>query len=218
MIPIRDVIPSRTTPWMTCLLIGANAVVFLYELMLGPSGREAFVLAYGFIPGQFSWLCVFTSMFLHGGLVHVAGNLLSLWIFGENVEDRMGHGRFLLFYLLAGFVAALAHWWTMRASGIPVVGAGGAVAGVVGAYFVLFPRSRVLVLVFLVIFVDVVEIPATLLLAVWLFTQLLSGVGQLARLTAANFGLWAYVGGFLTGLVGVFLFRRPERQRVEWWI
>jgi membrane associated rhomboid family serine protease len=218
MIPLRDVIPSRTTPWMTCGLIGINSLVFLHELLLGPREREALVLSWGLIPAAFSWLDVLTSMFLHGGIVHLAGNLLSLWIFGDNVEDRMGHGRFLVFYLLAGVVAALAQTWAAPASAMPIVGSSGAIAGVIGAYFVMFPRSRVLVLVVLVLFIDVVEIPAVFFVGVWLFSQLLSGLGQLAGVPGLNLGLWVQVGGFLTGVLGVFVFRRPERQRVEWWM
>ena len=218
MIPLRDVIPSRTTPWMTSLLIGVNALVFLYELLLPAGDRESFFLLYGLIPAEFSWVTVFTSMFIHGGFLHIAGNLLSLWIFGDNVEDRMGHGRFLVFYLLAGVVASLAQTWAQPASGIPVVGASGAIAGVMGAYLVLFPHSRILVLVFLFIFIDVVEVPAILFLGFWFVTQLLSGVGQLARVSGANIGFWAHVGGFLTGALGVFVFKRPERQRVDWWM
>jgi len=217
MIPLRDVIPSRTTPWVTYGLIGANALVFVYELMLGAEARDDFFLANGLVPSAFSWATLLTSMFIHGGVVHLAGNLLSLWIFGDNVEDRMGHGRFLAFYLLAGAAAALAQTWALPASDVPVVGASGAIAGVMGAYLVLFPHSRILVLIFLFIFIDVVEIPAVIFLAIWFFAQLLSGVGQLAHMPGENIGFWAHIGGFLTGVLGVFVFRRPERQRVDWW-
>jgi rhomboid family protein len=217
MIPLRDVIPSRTTPWVTYGLIGINAMVFVYELLLGPDAREQFFLMNGLIPSAFSWVAVFSSMFIHGGFVHLAGNVLSLWIFGDNVEDRMGHGRFAVFYLLAGVVAALAQTWAVADSAVPVVGASGAIAGVMGAYLVLFPHSRILVLVFLLVFIDVVEIPAVVFLAIWFFMQLLSGVGQLAHMPGANIGFWAHIGGFLTGVLGVFVFRRPERQSVEWW-
>jgi len=217
MIPLRDVIPSRTTPWITFLLIIANALVFTYQFMLPDDRIRAFVYLYGLVPAQFSWMNVFTSMFMHGGVLHLAGNLLSLWIFGDNVEDRMGHVRFLLFYLLSGGVAAWLQSMATPDSFVPMVGASGAIAGVMGAYLVLFPRSRILVLVFLLFIIDVVEIPAVFFLGFWFAMQLLSGVGQIASLSAANVGFWAHVGGFLTGLGAVFLFRRRERQRVEWW-
>jgi membrane associated rhomboid family serine protease len=217
MIPLRDVIPSRTTPWVTYLLVGLNVLVFFYEVSLGPDLLERFILAFGLIPADFSWMTALTSMFLHGGWLHIAGNLLSLWIFGDNVEDRMGHGRFLVFYLLAGLVASLAQTYVIPNSPVPLIGASGAIAGVMGAYLVLFPYSRILVLVFLFIFVDVIEIPAIFFLGFWFLMQLLSGVGQLANVTGANIGFWAHIGGFLTGAFGVWVFKRPERQRVDWW-
>ena len=217
MIPLRDVIPSRTTPWVTFLLILVNVVMFLGQLFMSDDRLQEFVSVYGLVPAHFSWVSVVTSMFIHGGLIHLGGNLLSLWIFGDNVEDRMGHGRFLLFYLLAG---GLAGWLQAAAtpdSVVPMVGASGAIAGVMGAYMVLFPRSRVLVLIFLVFFVDVVEIPAVFFLGFWFLMRLLSGVGQLAHAPVANVGFWAHIGGFVTGLVAVFLFRQRQRQDVDWW-
>jgi membrane associated rhomboid family serine protease len=217
MIPLRDVIPSRTTPWITFLLILVNTLVFLYQLSMPTNRLQEFIYAYGLVPAQFSWLSVFASMFIHGGVFHLGGNLLSLWIFGDNVEDRMGHGRFLVFYLLAGGLGGLAQSVATPDSFVPMVGASGAIAGVMGAYLVMFPRSRILVLIFLFIFIDVVEIPAIFFLGFWFAMQLLSGVGQLANLPGANVGFWAHVGGFLTGVVGVFLFRKRERQTVEWW-
>jgi membrane associated rhomboid family serine protease len=217
MIPLRDVIPSRTTPWVTFLLIGINVLVFFYEVSLGPGGLKQFILAFGLVPADFSWMTAVTSMFLHAGWLHIAGNLLSLWIFGDNVEDRMGHGRFLIFYLLAGLVGNLSQTYAVPDSSVPLIGASGAIAGVMGAYLVLFPYSRILVLVFLFIFVDVLEIPAVFFLGFWFLMQLLNGVGQLANAPGANIGFWAHIGGFLTGVLGVWLFKRPERQRVDWW-
>jgi membrane associated rhomboid family serine protease len=217
MIPLRDVIPSRTTPWITFLLIILNALVYLYQFLMPEEQVQRFIYFYGLVPAQFSWLNVFTSMFIHGGLLHLGGNLLSLWIFGDNVEDRMGHARFLLFYLLAGGVGGWLQSLSTPDSFVPMVGASGAIAGVMGAYLVLFPRSRILVLIFLFIFIDVIEIPSIFFLGFWFVMQLLSGVGQLASMAGANVGFWAHIGGFLTGLGGVFLFRKRERQRVEWW-
>ena len=145
MIPLRDVIPSRTRPVVTVTLLALNVLVFLRQAGLGVEEMERFIGAFGLVPADFSWLAVLTSMFVHGGLMHVAGNMLYLWIFGDNVEDRMGHGRFLAFYLLCGAAAALAQTAAAPDSPVPMVGASGAIAGVMGAYFVLYPKSRVLI-------------------------------------------------------------------------
>ncbi len=217
MIPLRDVIPARTTPWITFLIIGLNVLVFLYEISLGSREAPLFIYSFGLVPAHFSWLTALTSMFIHGGWLHIGGNLLSLWIFGDNVEDRMGHGRYLLFYLLAGLAGGLAQTAVSPNSTIPLVGASGAIAGIMGAYLILFPYSRVLVLVFLFFFIDVVELPAVFFLVFWFLMQLVSGVGQLANLPGANVGFWAHVGGFVTGLIGAWVFTRPERQNVDWW-
>ncbi|HEX7280824.1 MAG TPA: rhomboid family intramembrane serine protease, partial [Vicinamibacterales bacterium] len=146
MIPLRDVIPSRTKPGVTITLIVLNVLVFFLQSSLNDRGQEAFIYAFGLVPAYFSVVSLFTSMFVHGGLGHVAGNLLYLWIFGDNIEDRLGHGRFLVFYLATGVVAALAQTAMDPASTIPMVGASGAIAGVMGAYLVLYPHSRVLML------------------------------------------------------------------------
>jgi membrane associated rhomboid family serine protease len=220
MIPLRDVIPSRTTPYITITLIALNVVVFLYEFSLG-ARTNAFIFAFGLVPASFSWFTVLTSMFLHGGLMHVGGNMLYLWIFGDNVEDRMGHGRFLAFYVLCGIAAALGQTFTSPNSVIPMVGASGAVAGVMGAYFVLYPHSRIVTLLPLIFMWQVVEVPAIFFLGVWFLMQFLSGVGSIAssvaREPAGGVAFWAHVAGFVAGLVGVLVFRRPERQAVEWW-
>jgi membrane associated rhomboid family serine protease len=219
MIPLRDVIPSRTTPYVTTALVAVNALVFVYEFLLGPA-LDRFVLAYGLVPAAFSLPTLFTSMFLHGGFLHVAGNMLYLWIFGDNVEDRMGHGRFLAFYVLCGVAAALGQVLTNPASQIPMVGASGAVAGVMGAYFVLYPHSRIVTLVPIFIFIHIIEVPAIFFLGIWFLMQLLSGVGSIATTAGADTGgiaFWAHVSGFAAGLVGVFVFRRPKPQPVEWW-
>ena len=217
MIPLRDVIPSRTVPWVTYTLIGANALVFLYEFSLPSQAMVPFVFNFGLVPAQFSWASAFTAMFIHGGWMHLIGNLMSLWIFGDNVEDRMGHGRFAVFYVLAGLAGNLAQTAAVPGSTVPLIGASGAIAGVMGAYLVLFPYSRILVLVFLFVYVDLIEIPAVMFLGFWFVMQLLSGVGQLANIPGANVGFWAHIGGFLTGVLGVWIFKRPERQEVDWW-
>jgi len=216
VIPLRDIIPSRTTPFVTLALIAANVIVFVYELTLSGPELEAFFFAHGLIPAQFTWTAAITSMFIHSGWLHIGGNMLSLWIFGDNIEDRMGHARFLIFYLLVGLVATLAQSAADWGSTLPLVGASGAIAGVMGAYFVLFPTSRVLVLVFLLFFVDVVEIPALLYLGFWFLLQIVSGVGRVGE-TGGGVAFWAHAGGFLAGIVGVLLFQRRERQRVDYW-
>ncbi|HET9194676.1 MAG TPA: rhomboid family intramembrane serine protease [Vicinamibacterales bacterium] len=221
MIPLRDVIPSRTTPYVTIGLIAVNALVYLYEMTLGESSLDEFILYFGLVPAAFSWVAVLTSMFLHGGLLHVGGNMLFLWIFGDNVEDRMGHGRFVVFYLLCGAAAALAQTAMSPDSVVPMVGASGAVAGVMGAYFVLYPHSRIVTLIPLFVFFHVMEVPAIVFLGLWFALQFVSGVGSIAAATggepAGGIAFWAHVAGFVAGVSGVLVFRRPERQRVEWW-
>src|SRR4029453_15897982 len=212
MIPLRDVIPSRTTPVVTIGLIALNIIVFMYELSIGRA-VDAFTLYYGLIPAAFSWVNVFPSMFLHGSFLHVAGNMLYLWIFGDNVEDRMGHGRFLVFYLLCGVAAALAQTITTPDSTVPMVGASGAIAGVMGAYFVLYPRSRIVRLIPLFFFFQVIEVPAIAFLGIWFLMQFISGIGAISSTIGRSTGgiaFWAHVAGFVAGVTGVVLFRRPE--------
>jgi membrane associated rhomboid family serine protease len=220
VIPLRDVIPSRTTPYVTTGLIVVNALAFWFELSLPGPARQVFIQHFGLVPAAFAWPTLLTSMFLHGGWLHIIGNMWFLWIFGDNVEDRLGHGRYLVFYLVCGSVAGLAQAMVSAGSYVPTIGASGAIAGVMGAYLALYPRSRVLTLIWLFIFVDIIEIPAVLFLGFWFLVQLFSGVGAVA-MTAGSQGVgiafWAHVAGFLTGLATVFVFRRPERQRVEWW-
>jgi membrane associated rhomboid family serine protease len=214
MIPLRDVIPSRTTPFVTIALVVTNVLVFLYEFSLGPAVQD-FMFTFGLVPSLFSWPTVFTSMFLHGGFLHVGGNMLYLWIFGDNVEDRMGHGRFLVFYLLCGTAAAFGQMVTGPDSNVPMVGASGAVAGVMGAYFVLYPHSRIVTLLPF-IFIQIIEVPAVFFLGIWLVIQFLSGVGSLATASSqepsGGIAFWAHVAGFAAGLIGVFVFRRPKPQ------
>jgi membrane associated rhomboid family serine protease len=220
MIPIRDVIPSRTTPFVTVTIIVLNVLVYLYQTSLGNEGATAWILTWGLTPAAFSWTTVATSMFLHGGLLHVAGNMLYLWIFGDNVEDRVGHGRFLVFYLLCGLAAAMAQTWIHPDSAIPMVGASGAVAGIMGAYFVLYPQSRILTFV-PIFFFQLIEVPALFFLGIWFLMQFVNGLGSLAAISQGQPGggvaFWAHAAGFAAGAAGIYLFRRPERQRVEWW-
>jgi membrane associated rhomboid family serine protease len=203
---------------VTIALVGVNAAVFLHQQALAPAPFEQFVRTWGLVPAQFSVLAVFTSMFLHGGWMHVLGNMLYLWIFGDNVEDRMGHGRFLAFYLLCGVAAAMLQVAFSPGSSVPMVGASGAIAGVLGAYLVMFPHSRILTLVPIFVFVQIIEVPALYFLGFWFLLQLFGGVGSLGRTAdVGGVAFWAHAGGFLAGVVAVWFFRRPERQRVEWW-
>ncbi len=218
MIPLRDVIPSRTTPYVTVTIIVVNALVFVFELRLPLTDRARFIEVYGIMPASVGSLSLLTSMFLHGGWLHFLGNMLYLWIFGDNVEDRVGHGRFIVFDLTCGLAATLAQVVSNPTSVVPMVGASGAIAGVMGAYFVLFPRSRVLTLLPLFIFWQLIEVPAILFLGFWFLLQLLSGVGSVgAGQDIGGIAFWAHIAGFGTGAVAIFFFRRPERQRVSWW-
>ena len=220
MIPLRDVIPSRTTPFVTVCIISLNAVAFLFELTLPADRLDSFLRTYGLVPAVLDWATVLTSMFLHGGWLHFIGNMLYLWIFGDNVEDRMGHARFIAFYLLCGATAALAQVLMRPDSMVPTIGASGAIAGVMGAYLVLFPHSRVLTLVPLFVIWELIEVPAILFLGLWFVVQLFSGVGSLAVSTGDTGGVafWAHVAGFVAGLGGVFVFRRRQRRTAEWWV
>jgi membrane associated rhomboid family serine protease len=211
MIPLRDVIPSRTTPYITVTIIAINAVAWLYEVALPHESLNQFLTIYGVVPAYFAWPTLVTSMFLHGSWSHVIGNMWYLWIFGDNVEDRVGHGRFIVFYLLCGFVAALGQVAVDPNSTLPTIGASGAIAGVMGAYFVLYPHSRVLTLIPW-IFLQIVELPAIMLLGFWFLMQLFSA-GTLA-VTANTHGggvaFAAHVAGFVAGIGGVFVFRKRD--------
>ena len=180
-------------------------------------GQRVTIPGLGPTPGSV-YFTLFTSMFMHGGFMHLAGNMLFLWIFGDNVEDRMGHGRFVAFYLLCGAAAALGQTFTAPDSMVPMVGASGAVAGVMGAYFVLYPQSRIVTLLPLFIFIEIIEVPAVILLGLWFLLQLVSGVGSLTQPEAGGgVAFWAHAAGFVAGIVMLPFLKRPERQQVEWW-
>jgi membrane associated rhomboid family serine protease len=218
MFPVSDVIPSRTTPYVTIGLIGINTLAFLYELQLSDASLQQMVLELGVIPAAFSWPTVVTSMFLHGGWLHFLGNMLYLWIFGDNVEDRLGHGAYVLFYLGCGAAAALGQVAVHPGSPVPMVGASGAIAGVMGAYFVLYPRSRVLTAVFVVFFMDLIEIPAIFFLGIWFLMQLFSGVGSLGLYEAdAGVAFWAHIAGFVAGTTTGMIVRVRDASRQEYW-
>ena len=214
MIPLRDVIPSRSTPYITVTLIALNALAWFYELALPNDVLPVFLQAYGVVPAAFSPPTLISSMFLHGSWLHVIGNMWYLWIFGDNIEDRMGHGRFIVFYLLCGIGAALGHIAMDPYSTLPTIGASGAIAGVMGAYVVFFPRSRVLTLVPLIVYYEIIEVPAFVLLGIWFLMQLFSAgaIAVTASTQSGGVAFAAHVAGFVMGVIGVFVFRRPERR------
>ncbi|MDZ7373859.1 MAG: rhomboid family intramembrane serine protease [candidate division KSB1 bacterium] len=234
MFPLRDNIPSRTWPVVNVSLIVCNLLIFLYEVSLGRHLQD-FLMTYGVVPAKVLYLLrkepwnvveivgpFFTSMFLHGGWMHVIGNMWFLWIFGDNVEDRLGHFRYLVFYLLCGLVAGLVHYMLNPTSGVPTVGASGAIAGVMGAYYLLYPRARVLTLVPLFFFVEIIEIPAFFFLGLWFVIQLVQGAFSLATVDTLTGGVawWAHVGGFAAGAVLVNVFKRRTYRRFyrdEYW-
>jgi membrane associated rhomboid family serine protease len=230
VIPIRDTVRSRSLPFATLFIVTVNVYVFMQEISLG-SGIEHFMHRWALLPGLYTrwsqlgfsvlspgrYIPLITSMFLHGGWAHILGNMLYLWVFGGHVEDRIGHARFLTFYLLCGLAAAAAQIWASPYSMLPIVGASGAIAGVLGGYFVLFPRARILTLIPIFIFPWFVEIPAFFFLGIWFLMQLLSGTLELGVETAQSGGVawWAHAGGFLAGIVLVILMprRAPQRRR-----
>ncbi len=226
MIPIGDSTRRLTTPYVNVGIIIVCVLVFLYELSLSTIEVGRFFQDWGVVPVQLvDWLespsvveepsTVVTSMFIHGGWLHLIGNMLFLWVFGDNVEDAMGHGRYLLFYLLAGVGAVALQVFVDPDSGIPMVGASGAIAGVLGAYLVLYPRARVSVIIPWLWFLGVFPIPAAVLIVFWFLLQLLNGVAALgaASSVAQGIAFWAHVGGFIAGVVLVWAFRRQKPRR-----
>lgn len=198
---------------MTFVLILTTAGVFVYQQQLTEFERHALRVAHGFVPAQGVGGTLLTSVFLHDGWVHLAANMVYLWLFGSTLEDRVGHGRFLAFYLLCGAAAGVGQLLARPESAVPMVGANGAISGVLSAYFLLFPGSRVLILVPLVARVELLETPAHVFLGLWVVVQLLLGVGLPG---GGEVTLPAHAAGVLAGAALVFLFRRPERLRIEW--
>lgn len=219
MFPLKDTIRSRSFPLVNWLIIATNLLIFIYASSLG-NAIDNFYSTYGLIPASFSFsnpqslLTLFTSMFLHGGWLHIISNLWALYIFGDNVEDRMGPVGYLVFYLLCGLAAGLAQVVLTPDQSIPGIGASGAIAGVLAAYLVLFPRSRVITLILLFFFITFAEIPAVLYLGFWFLVQFLSGLMTLgASQNVGGIAYWAHIGGFLSGLLLVYLFAgRPRAQ------
>ncbi|HTR81606.1 MAG TPA: rhomboid family intramembrane serine protease [Bacteroidota bacterium] len=221
MIPIRDTVRSARFPVITVSLIAANVAVFIFELSLGQK-LEDFTTAWGMSPAAIhvdlmrhhyaaAAAPFFSSMFLHGGWIHLLGNMLYLWVFGDNVEDKLGHQRFLFLYIFCGITGGVAHAYMNPGSAIPVIGASGAIAGILGGYLLLFPKARILTLVPIIFFFTFIELPALLFLGVWFLMQFFSGYLSLASDVAVNNGdvaWWAHVGGFATGMLFVYPLRK----------
>jgi len=229
MIPIRDDAPRATTPYVNYFLVALNVAVFLFEIQLTPRGLSAFVRDFGFVPAHVSnivrggsgyalpaFIPVFTSMFIHASWLHIIFNMWALWIFGDNVEDSLGHFRYLIFYFISGIAASALHYVFNANSPEPSVGASGAIAGVMGAYFLLFPSARVLTF----FFVFFTWLPAWLVLGYWFVVQFLSGAATSIAATKQTTGVafWAHVGGFIAGVTMIKVFpRRTPRYRFDTW-
>ena len=226
MIPIRDEKPSGTFPFVTILLIAANVAVFGYEWTLSPRALNATIWRFGIVPARaadhlFSFpprvqefgLPFLSSMFLHGGFLHLIGNVWYLWIFGDNIEDRIGHFKYLLFYALCGIIAGAVHVAFNPSSGVPCIGASGAIAGVLGAYFFCYPGARVLTLVPIFFFIMFIRVPAFFLLGLWFLIQVLSGTSP--GVDAVGVAWWAHIGGFVAGIVLAILIPQSKRSRQE---
>jgi membrane associated rhomboid family serine protease len=215
MIPLRDTQPSSSYPFVTLLLIVLNVLTFFYQLSLDTWQLNDFIARYAVVPDRFQFSDLLTSMFMHGGWMHLIGNMWFLWIFGDNVEDVLGHGKYLAFYIACGVVAAVVHAVLNPYSRVPTVGASGAIAGVMGAYLVKFPHSRILTLVPIVIFFTTFEIPAFLMLLYWFFIQIFSGIGSVgySQVSGGGVAWFAHVGGFVAGIALVYLLGTRERYR-----
>jgi membrane associated rhomboid family serine protease len=217
MIPLRSTERVYSSTVVTPSIIALNILIFLYQVSLGTEGLDQLVYRWGIVPDQLHLSSLVTSMFLHGGWMHVLGNMLFLWVFGRNVEDLLGGPRFLAFYLLCGIAAAVVHVITNPYSRTPTIGASGAIAGVMGAFLVKFPRARIVTLVTIIFFLTTMDIPAAVLLLFWFGLQFVNGVGSLAETdyTGGGVAWFAHVGGFLAGVVLIKLF--PERRRWRSW-
>lgn len=229
MIPLRDVNPREKFPFVTYTIIFLNVLIFFYEISLGKN-LENFFNNFGVVPLRFvrdllsspfdifNFIPLFSSMFLHGGFLHLIGNMLSLWIFGDNVEDKMGHLFYLIFYFFSGIGASVAHILFNLSSPIPTIGASGAIAGVMGAYFFFFPRARVLTLIPIFFFFQLVEIPAFVFLGLWFFLQIFSGTLSLGSSSSGGVAWWAHIGGFIFGFLIARLLFFKKKKRVIYYL
>ncbi|MDP6053686.1 MAG: rhomboid family intramembrane serine protease [Candidatus Latescibacteria bacterium] len=237
LLPIQDENPTYSKPVITVALLSANVMVFVYQMILGPAGEQLFILGTAVIPYELTHyvdrttfaipstryaypaallpfpLTLFSAMFTHGGFMHLGGNMLYLWIFGNNIEDAMGHGRFFIFYMVTGLGATMVHVLSDPNSTIPMIGASGAIAGILGAYFVLYPKAKIKTFVVLIIFIQIIYVPAVFILGFWFLRQII-GIGS------DDIAWYAHIGGFLVGMFLVRRFERPRRiiidPRGEW--
>jgi len=219
MFPLYDTVRSHRFPAINLILIVINALAFLYEIQMDPSALKEFIFEWGLIPARLlsnpsaAWSTIFTSMFLHGGWFHIINNMWVLFIFGDNVEARMGGIRYLIFYLLCGVAAVLLQTYVLPSSAVPMIGASGAVAGVLGAYLILFPHSRIASLVPILFIFTIIEIPAVIFLLFWFASQLYSGLFAIQGSSGSGIAWWAHIGGFLFGIIMVFFFRTRTTYR-----
>lgn len=213
MIPLRALLYRQSAPVMTLLIIAANVLCFLFEMAHPIYLRDRFIEHYALIPDQPHLTTFVTSMFLHGGWLHLIGNMWFLWVFGSHIEDAMGSAKFLVFYLISGVASAAVQFVTSLGSPVPTIGASGAIAGVMGAFLILYPRVRVVTLVFIIVFVTTVDLPAAFMLIYWFALQLLSGLGSLTSVSQAQGIAWfAHVGGFLAGILLIRIFQGNRRR------
>jgi membrane associated rhomboid family serine protease len=219
MFPLYDTVRSRRFPVVNLMLILINLVAFLYEIQMDASTLKEFIFEWGLIPARLlgdpstAWRTIFTSMFLHGGWFHIINNMWVLFIFGDNVEARMGGIRYLIFYLLSGVAAVLLQTYILPSSAVPMIGASGAVAGVLGAYLILFPHSRIASLVPILFIFTIIEIPAVIFLLFWFASQLYSGLFAIQGSSGSGIAWWAHIGGFIFGVAMVFFFRTRTPYR-----
>jgi len=217
-IPLKDDNPTSTFPFVTITIIAANVLFFFYQLSLGPE-LKAFIFKLGVIPYEITHFTdlpplndlpivtnFFTSIFMHGGFMHLIGNMWSLWIFGDNIEDTLGHFKYILFYLVCGFVATITHIFFNFSSPVPVIGASGAIAGVMGAYILLFPHARVQTLLFIFIFIRIIPVPAVIVIGFWIFLQVISGMQTIGITQSTGVAWFAHIGGFAAGILFIYLF------------
>ena len=227
MFPIQDSVPRRCPPFMMWTIMAVNVFIFLLETRLGPHGLQRLFYLYGVVPARYthpewaSWvglapgaiLPLFTAMFLHGGWLHIIGNMWTLWIFGDNVEDELGHFRFLIFYLLCGLAASMVQIYVNAGSTIPTVGASGAIAGIMGAYFLLFPHARIIIMIPILFFPFFFDVPAIFFLGFWFMQQIFGGTLMLAGpKEVGGIAFWAHAGGFICGMATIRLFRAGARS------
>ncbi|HEX5229220.1 MAG TPA: rhomboid family intramembrane serine protease [Bryobacteraceae bacterium] len=215
MIPLRSSEPHYTRPSVTLAIIAVNVAVFLFELSMPNYTLNRFIMHYGLVPDQLHYSSILTSMFIHGGFLHIAGNMWFLWIFGRGVEDLVGHAKFAVLYFACGFAAAILHVLVNANSTVPTVGASGAIAGVMGAYLIKFPRAHIVTLVFIFIFITTVDIPAAFLLLYWFAIQFFSGIGSVgySQVSRGDVAWFAHVGGFVAGMLLVMLMPTANRAR-----